>query len=95
MHRRCARPTYRRGYLLLGLLEPGLAYALFNFGLERTSAADAAVLVTEWPELAELDWAALGETMRRRVFVDGRNMFDPSVMRAAGFVYEGIGRSAE
>jgi drug/metabolite transporter (DMT)-like permease len=44
--RRQARPSFRRGYLVLGLLEPGLAYALFNFGLERTSAADAAVLVS-------------------------------------------------
>ena len=40
------------------------------------------------------DWAALGGTMRRRVFVDGRNMLDPAVMRAAGFTYEGIGRGA-
>ena len=44
--RRSARPSFRRAYLLLGLLEPGLAYALFNFGLERTSAADTAVLVS-------------------------------------------------
>jgi len=44
--RRSARTGFRRGYLALGLLEPGLAYALFNLGLERTSAADAAVLVS-------------------------------------------------
>jgi UDPglucose 6-dehydrogenase len=56
--------------------------------------ADAAVLVTEWPELAEQDWEALGATMRRRVFVDGRNMLDPAAMAAAGFEYEGIGRGA-
>jgi UDPglucose 6-dehydrogenase len=60
---------------------------------EAVAGADAAVLVTEWPELAELDWGVLGQTMRRRVFVDGRNMLDPGAMRAAGFVYEGIGRS--
>jgi UDPglucose 6-dehydrogenase len=61
---------------------------------EAVAGADAAVLVTEWPELAEQDWAALGRTMRRRVFVDGRNMLDPATMRAAGFTYEGIGRGA-
>lgn len=44
--RRAGRSGFRRGYLLLGLLEPGLAYAFFNFGLERTSAADASVLVS-------------------------------------------------
>jgi UDPglucose 6-dehydrogenase len=53
------------------------------------------VLVTEWPQLAGLDWAALGATMRTRVFVDGRNMLDPAAMRASGFTYEGIGRGTE
>jgi UDPglucose 6-dehydrogenase len=56
--------------------------------------ADAAVLVTEWPQLAEVDWAQAGATMRARVLVDGRNMLDPQSMRAAGFSYEGIGRAA-
>ena len=56
--------------------------------------ADAAVLVTEWPELAELDWAELATTMRTPFVVDGRNMLDPDAMRAAGLAYEGIGRGA-
>ncbi len=56
--------------------------------------ADAVVLVTEWPELADLDWKALGATMRTRLLVDGRNMLDRDVLRAAGFTYEGIGRGA-
>jgi len=56
--------------------------------------ADAAVLVTEWPELADLDWATLGATMRRAVLVDGRNMLDPAGMRTAGFTYDAIGRAA-
>jgi hypothetical protein len=36
---RCARSGFSRSYFLLGALEPGLAYGLFNVGLERTSAA--------------------------------------------------------
>ena len=56
--------------------------------------ADAAVLVTEWPQLADVDWAEIARTMRTPVFVDGRNMLDPETMRAAGFAYEGIGRAA-
>jgi UDPglucose 6-dehydrogenase len=60
--------------------------------LEALDGADAAVVVTEWPELRELDWAAAGERMRRRVVVDGRNLLDPDALRALGFVYEGIGR---
>jgi UDPglucose 6-dehydrogenase len=52
------------------------------------------VLVTEWPELADVDWAAVAAGMRTPFFVDGRNMLDPQTMRAAGFTYDGIGRAA-
>jgi UDPglucose 6-dehydrogenase len=55
--------------------------------------ADAVVLVTEWPELADVDWGAIATTMRQPVFVDGRNMLDPGMMRAAGFRYDAIGRA--
>ncbi len=56
--------------------------------------ADAAVIVTEWPELRELDWAEAGSRMRNRLLVDGRNALDADVLRAAGFEYEGIGRAS-
>ena len=62
--------------------------------VEALAGADAAVIVTEWPELAGLDWAALAKTMRTRVLIDGRNMLDPEEMRAAGFEYEAVGRAA-
>jgi UDPglucose 6-dehydrogenase len=61
--------------------------------LEALAGADGAVIVTEWPELRELDWAAAAQRMRNRVVVDGRNLLDPEAMRALGFAYEGIGRS--
>ncbi len=54
--------------------------------------ADAAILVTEWPEFAELDWAALAGRMANPLLIDGRNVLDPEALRAAGFTYEGIGR---
>jgi UDPglucose 6-dehydrogenase len=54
--------------------------------------ADAVVLVTEWPEFAELDWASLAERMATPLMVDGRNFLDPAALRAAGFIYEGIGK---
>ena len=60
--------------------------------LEALAGADAAVIVTEWPEVSELDWASAGERMRGRVVIDGRNVLDPEEMRALGFAYEGIGR---
>jgi UDPglucose 6-dehydrogenase len=61
--------------------------------LDALDGADAAVLVTEWPEFAELDWAGeVHERMARPVIVDGRNFLDREALRAAGFTYEGIGR---
>ena len=60
--------------------------------LDALDGTDGAVVVTEWPELRELDWAAARERMRGNVIVDGRNHLDPEALRALGFVYEGIGR---
>ena len=57
------------------------------------AGADAAVVVTEWPELQELPWAELRETMRTPLVVDGRNFLDPELMRAAGYAYEAMGRA--
>ncbi len=56
--------------------------------------ADAAILVTEWPEFAELDWEELAGRMSNPLIVDGRNFLDPGRLRGAGFTYEGIGRGA-
>jgi UDPglucose 6-dehydrogenase len=57
------------------------------------AGADAAVVVTEWPQVVGLDWAAAREVMRRPVVIDGRNALDARVMRQLGFTYEGIGRA--
>src|SRR5579862_8024797 len=54
--------------------------------------ADAAVIVTEWPELRELATAEVREAMSRPLIIDGRNLLDPAAVAAAGFEYEGIGR---
>jgi UDPglucose 6-dehydrogenase len=60
--------------------------------LEALDGADAAVLVTEWPEFAELDWAEVKRRMRVPLIVDGRNYLDREGLIEAGFTYEGIGR---
>ncbi|HEY8465781.1 MAG TPA: UDP-glucose/GDP-mannose dehydrogenase family protein [Solirubrobacterales bacterium] len=59
---------------------------------DAVTGADAVVLVTEWPEFLQLDWAALRERMATPLVVDGRNFLDPEAIKAAGFTYEGIGR---
>jgi UDPglucose 6-dehydrogenase len=61
--------------------------------MEALEGADAAVLVTEWREFADLDWNAAAERMARPLLVDGRNFLDPEAITGAGFEYEGIGRS--
>jgi UDPglucose 6-dehydrogenase len=56
--------------------------------------ADAAVIVTEWDELRGLASPEVRDAMRRPVIIDGRNLLEPETARAAGFIYEGIGRAA-
>jgi UDPglucose 6-dehydrogenase len=68
---------------------------IVDSALAALDGADAAVVVTEWPELRELDWAAAGSRMRGAVVVDGRNLLDADEMRSLGFAYEGVGRAAE
>jgi UDPglucose 6-dehydrogenase len=60
--------------------------------LEALENSDAAVLVTEWPEFREIDWAGAAERMNRPLIIDGRNFLDAELLEAAGFVCEGIGR---
>lgn len=54
--------------------------------------ADAVILVTEWAEFRFLDLDRLLRGMRGRLFVDGRNVYDPDEMRRCGFTYVGVSR---
>jgi UDPglucose 6-dehydrogenase len=61
--------------------------------LEALDGADGAVLVTEWPEFAELDWVhEVKHAMKTPLIVDGRNFLDREKLVEAGFTYEGVGR---
>jgi UDPglucose 6-dehydrogenase len=71
------------------------AVEMLPSAIDALDGVDAAVLVTEWPEFAELDWAAAAERMARPLIVDGRNFLDAEALRAAGFEYEGIGRAGQ
>ena len=62
---------------------------------ELASGAHALVLVTEWPEFRDLDFAALGAKMKKRVIVDSKNHLDPARLAAAGFDYQGFGRAVQ
>jgi UDPglucose 6-dehydrogenase len=59
---------------------------------EALTGADAGMLVTEWDEFKSLDLVRLKQVMRRRVIIDGRNIFDRRLMESLGFEYSGMGR---
>jgi len=67
-----------------------IAYA--PSAMAAAEGADALVLVTEWNEFRNPDLKALAASMAQRVVFDGRNIWDPEELRAAGFEYHGIGR---
>ncbi len=72
------------------LLGDRIGYA--DSALDATEDADALVLVTEWNEFRNPDFAALRDRMRRPLILDGRNIYDPVELRREGFEYYGIGR---
>ena len=54
--------------------------------------ADAMVLMTEWSEFHLPDFNRMAGIMKKKVIFDGRNIYDPALIRKMGFVYYGIGR---
>ena len=78
-----------------------VAHKLFDgrgveFAAEPYAAAegaDALLLVTEWNEFRQPDFARLRGLMKGPVLIDGRNVWDAAKARAAGFTYYGVGRT--
>lgn len=58
---------------------------------ELAEGADALVLVTEWDEFNKANWQQVGQTMKKRIIIDGRNFLQEKDLKDAGFVYRGIG----
>ena len=59
---------------------------------DAIKGADAVVLLTEWNEYRGLDFDWMKKNMKGNVIIDARNMLDPEQAKAAGFIYEGVGR---
>jgi UDPglucose 6-dehydrogenase len=70
--------------------EPRLSYA----GRPKSALdeADALVIVTEWKEFRSPDFEAIKSRLKQPVIFDGRNMYDPAMVREQGIEYHGIGR---
>jgi UDPglucose 6-dehydrogenase len=54
---------------------------------------NAVILVTEWEEFTQLPYRELGERMKEKVLIDGRNALDAQMLKEAGYAYYGIGRN--
>ena len=60
--------------------------------LGALAGVDALLVLTEWKCFHNPDFDAMARCMRARVIFDGRNLYDPALMDALGFFYQGIGR---
>ena len=69
---------------------PGLSFAASP--MAAVTGADALLIVTEWKEFRSPDFDALRRHLRHPVIFDGRNLYEPDVVRSAGFEHFSIGR---
>ena len=54
--------------------------------------ADVLLIVTEWKEFRSPDFEAIRDKLRHPLIIDGRNMYDPAMVRSFGLDYDAIGR---
>jgi UDPglucose 6-dehydrogenase len=67
-------------------------FVLCDEAYAALDSADALVIVTEWKAFWSPDFARIRATLRTPVVFDGRNIYEPSAVEAAGIAYYGIGR---
>jgi UDPglucose 6-dehydrogenase len=70
----------------------GNAVRYFDNNYDALKGSEALLLVTEWNEFRRPDFERIKTLMKSPVIFDGRNIYDPKIMREKGFVYYGIGR---
>lgn len=83
-----AMPNARR------LLENNPRVEFASSARAAVDGADALAVITEWLEFRSPDFAWLASTLKARALFDGRNLYDPAVVRRAGLQYFGIGRGS-
>ena len=59
---------------------------------QALDGADALVIVTEWQEFRSPDFDLIRDRLRHPVIFDGRNIYDPAMVKSFGLAYHGIGR---
>jgi UDPglucose 6-dehydrogenase len=73
-----------------GIFGSKISYADNSYA--ALTGADALVIVTEWNEFREPDFARMRKILRSPIIFDGRNLYNPEQIRAHGFTYISIGR---
>jgi UDPglucose 6-dehydrogenase len=69
---------------------PHIAYCQDEY--DSLNNSDGALILTDWPQFKDIVWVRAGRTMRNRVVIDGRNMFEFKDMEKFGIIYDSIGR---
>jgi UDPglucose 6-dehydrogenase len=74
------------------LPENGVTYATDAY--DAAAGCDALLILTEWKEFASLDLARVHASLKYPIVIDGRNLYEPEQMAAAGLMYHSIGRAS-
>ncbi len=69
---------------------PSIKFA--NGVYESLKGNDAMVILTEWPEFAQIDLKKAKKLLKKPIIIDGRNIYDPQKAKELGFKYIGIGQ---
>ena len=85
-HIRAYDPTAKQPYKAYPWIEISVS------PLEACAGADVLVVLTEWKEFAEVDPQEVGQCLKAKMVVDGRNLLNRDSWQAAGFTYKGVGR---
>jgi UDPglucose 6-dehydrogenase len=83
---RCFELDFKDNPILLKQIQ------LVNTPMDAVKQADALIIVTEWKAFRSPDFDALKQKMKQPIIFDGRNLYEPAVMKELGFEYRGIGR---
>jgi UDPglucose 6-dehydrogenase len=62
-------------------------------GYDALDGADALVILTEWQEFRNPDFELITQKLKKPVIFDGRNLYDPKIVKKAGIEYYSVGRS--
>jgi UDPglucose 6-dehydrogenase len=68
------------------------AVEIFDDAYKMAEECDALIVVTQWNEFKQLDLERIKDSLKSPIIYDGRNIYDPTLMKEMGFTYRAIGR---